>query len=495
MHGVIAGTGATINFDQPQRYFGIWWTAGSYGNQLKFYSGDQIVGSTSADEVMSRLSNSGSSFTSGGGNSFSRDLYYGHPASYSPIEIDDFSQISEISDLSILENAANFSKGPLDPNEPFTYIHFFTDNNVTFDRVVMSAPGNGFEFDNIVVSDEIDLLANLNSRLIEQGTVALPNEVRFYPNVAQGGSGQPFSQFSNSPQALSSYCNDGYCLTGPNGSPNFIGWNTEPDGSGTQFGTYTDELYGWQYFDQDIPSATYDFASPLTLYAQWSYNFRFFANPVNHDNWEDWPAPSETTYLNVLAGSSLILPSPAPRPGFTFSGWAIDNYAYWLGSREGDLVIVGQPGDEINPEQYTQDNYNNYFEIWTESNSPATNPAIQASSTKIPVDPRVISTTIPSLPVDTATFTLCVAEVTDASGSQTVQSSNLLFSTSQSASATGAVTVSSSTPITASGSRFIRITVADTSYSNCEIGNFLTVELSPLQLGGSNTVTVPIGRQ
>jgi hypothetical protein len=153
------------------------------------------------------------------------------------------------------------------------------------------------------------------------------------------------------------------------------------------------------------------------------------------------------------------------------------------------------PNDLITVGQYTSIGSNYFYESWTQGSTPTTNPAIQASSTKIPVDPRVISTTIPSLPVDTATFTLCVAEVTDASGSQTVQSSNLSFSTSQSASATGAVTVSSSTPIAASGSRFIRITVADTSYSNCEIGNFLTVELSPLQLGGGNTVTVPIGRQ
>jgi hypothetical protein len=516
MHGVIDHTGATIKFDQPQRYFGIWWSAGSYGNNLKFYSGSQLIGSTSADDVMTRLSDPNSSFTSGAGESFSRDLYYGHPASYSPIEVDDWNQISEITDISLLGSAANFSKGILDPDEPFTYIHFFTDNDTTFDRVVMSAPGNGFEFDNIVVSDETNLLSdtNLNSRLIPQGTVQTPNfsspplqEVIFDPNVSQGGSGHPFSQFSDSPQVLANNCDSGDCFTGPNSDycyaiphticPNFIGWNTEPDGSGTQFGTYTDEVYGGQYFDQEVESATYDFASPLTLYAQWSYNFRFFVNPVNHDDYDNWPAPSETTFVNVLAGDSLILPSPAPRVGFTFSGWAIDNFDGEQGPREGDLVIVGQPGDSITPELYTQINYTYFFEIWTAGSTPTSDPSISASLDKIPVDPRLSATALPSFPVDNAVFNLCLAEVADASGSEIVPYSNLTFhfDNSSNTSWTGPINVSSELPITATRSRFVRITVSDPSLQNCNPGKSIVVELSPLQLGGGNTVTVPIGRQ
>jgi hypothetical protein len=487
MHGVISGTGATINFDQPQRYFGIWWSAGSYGNQLKFYSGDQIVGSTSADEVMSRLSNSGSSFTSGGGNSFSRDLYYGHPASYSPVEIDDYNQISEITDLSILENAANLSKGILDPNEPFTYIHFFTDNNVTFDRVIMSAPGNGFEFDNIVVSDEINLLANLNSRLIEQGSVLQPSEVTFNANSSQGGQGNAFSRVESNYAILPSNCPSwpSDCLVNESNAQ-FIGWNTEADGSGTQYGTDQDS-YGYQTYNPELNSAIYDYATSITLYAQWNDNFSFFT-----DQFQPYP----TSFVNVLHRQDLVLPTPAGRNGYTFTGWTVSDWdSYDPTTNTYGQTFIGMPNDHITVGQYTSIGSNYFYESWAEENTPASNPSIQASSAKIPVDPRVIVATIPSLPVDTATFNLCVVEVTDASGSQTVQSSDLSFSTSQSSSATGTINVSSSMPITAGGSRFIRITVADTPYSNCEIGNFLTVELSPLQLGGGNTVTVPIGRQ
>jgi hypothetical protein len=470
MHGVISGTGATINFDQPQRYFGIWWSAGSYGNQLKFYSGDQIVGSTSADEVMSRLSNSGSSFTSGGGDSFSHDLYYGHPASYSPVEIDDYNQISEITDLSILENAANFSKGILDPNEPFTYIHFFTDNNVTFDRVVMSAPGNGFEFDNIVVSSETNLLSNLNSRLIQQGTVLLPNEVQFDPNAAQGGLGSMAPQFSATPTSLN--WNE---FSNPFPWLMFNGWNTELDGSGTSY-------------DQ---GAEFPFANNTTLYAQWGPNpywyteFRFAK-----DN--DWQyVPSRTPSITVSANEDLILPEPEPRPGFRFVGWT---YEYWDMNENVVTGILGAPGDHITPSMYLPIIYAYWlYETWVPDNVP--NPVIGASSSTIPVDPRITEASIPSLPVDTDSFNLCVTEVTDASGIQEVAGSDLTFSNSTSSGATGPITISGTSPITANGSRFIRIKVADTSFRDCQYGNSITVELSQLQLGGSNTVTVPIGRQ
>jgi hypothetical protein len=487
MHGVISGTGATISFDEPQRYFGIWWTAGSQGNQLKFYSGDQIVGATSADDVFFRLSDPNSSFLSGGGNSFARDLYYGHPASYSPIEIDDWNQTSEITDLSLLENAANFSKGILDPNEPFTYIHFFTDNNVTFDRVVMSAPGNGFEFDNIVVSDEIDLLSSLDSRLIQQGTVLQPIEVVFDSNSSQGGAGNGFSRiegnYTRLPDACPLWPNN--CIYHES-TAHFIGWNTEPDGSGAQYGTDQDE-YGYQYYNSELASAIYDYSDSITLYAQWSDYFSFFTDQA------DWTA---NDFANVLHGQDLVLPLPTDRNGYTFTGWTVVDWEnYDPVTNTYAQTFVGMPGDHITVSQYTSNGYYYFYESWTQGNTPTTNPAVLASPSIIPVDPRVNTAAIPSLPVDTAAFSLCVAEVTDSTGSQAVQSSDLSFATSPNASATGVINVSAPSPITGAGSRFVRITVADTSLQNCNPGNSLILELSPLELGGGNTVTVPIGRQ
>jgi hypothetical protein len=136
---VFGGAGGTGNFltannttlmlDAPQRYFGMWWSAGDPRNVLQFYSGNALLQTFTTKDVINYINNLPAA---------ERAMYYGNPN-------------------------ANFKGG--DGGEPFAFINFFADpdnESVTFNKIVFS--GSGFESDNhtingsytVVVGDEVD---------------------------------------------------------------------------------------------------------------------------------------------------------------------------------------------------------------------------------------------------------------------------------------------------------------------------------------------------
>jgi outer membrane autotransporter protein len=110
----------TITFTTPQRYFGLWWSAGDPRNVLKFYSGNTLVQTFTTADVVNFINN----LPAG-----QRSQYFGNPNN-------------------------NFKGG--DSGEPFAFINFFADpsnQGVTFNKIELSqAPGGGFESDNHTIA-------------------------------------------------------------------------------------------------------------------------------------------------------------------------------------------------------------------------------------------------------------------------------------------------------------------------------------------------------
>ncbi|MEN9751893.1 MAG: hypothetical protein RLZZ600_940, partial [Actinomycetota bacterium] len=49
-------SGVRIDFGSPQRYFGLWWSAGSDGNVMSFYDHGTLIASTNANDVANVIS-------------------------------------------------------------------------------------------------------------------------------------------------------------------------------------------------------------------------------------------------------------------------------------------------------------------------------------------------------------------------------------------------------------------------------------------------------
>ncbi|MFM8927666.1 MAG: hypothetical protein ACKOFA_05640 [Rhodoluna sp.] len=110
----------TIDLTKPAKYLGLWWSAGSPSNQVKFFSGGEEVAVMTTAGLIQKLTNA----TVGsldGNNTYNSSDYYGNPV----------------------------NKGA--GGEPFVYLNVYGMSGVSFDRIELS--GGGFEFDNITVSD------------------------------------------------------------------------------------------------------------------------------------------------------------------------------------------------------------------------------------------------------------------------------------------------------------------------------------------------------
>jgi len=111
-----ASNPTTLTFTAPQRYFGMWWSAGDPNNVLQFYSGSTLVETFRTSDVVN--------FINGSAN---KNAFFGNPNS-----------------------GAN--KG-----EPYAFINFYADPsnpNLTFNRIVLSnvGSGTGFESDNHTIA-------------------------------------------------------------------------------------------------------------------------------------------------------------------------------------------------------------------------------------------------------------------------------------------------------------------------------------------------------
>jgi len=226
--------GTVIEFSVNQRYLGLWWSAGSPGNQIDFYSNDVLISSITTADLHSRLGAPPTSSTPSGqvltaidGNSYQKNFYYGHPRGYTAVP-----------PTSTLFGT-NFV-----PGETYSYIHAFANGSTSFDKVVLSSSiQNGFEFDNLVTSTATNLQPI--GRLIPYNFFEAQKVVRFDKNAADAvGSMAPQTGTQATNLVTRDFARPGHV---------FYGWNTAADGSGT-----------W-YSDM----GTYAFSSDVILYAQW----------------------------------------------------------------------------------------------------------------------------------------------------------------------------------------------------------------------------------
>ncbi|MDF5724386.1 MAG: PEP-CTERM sorting domain-containing protein [Rhizonema sp. PD37] len=111
-------TQSTLTLTNPQRYFGVWWSAGDKNNELDFFSGNQLLEKFTTADVIKLVNNNKS--------------YYGNP---------------------------NPKFKGQDSGEPFVFVNFFadpTDTKVTFNKVAfinkLANPLTGFETDNQTIA-------------------------------------------------------------------------------------------------------------------------------------------------------------------------------------------------------------------------------------------------------------------------------------------------------------------------------------------------------
>lgn len=235
----------TISFPEDQRYLGMWWTAGSTGNSLKFFKDNTLLLTVTTETIMTLLGNgpgwdgnntawdaanndTASNLVTSLNNTTHRKIwYFGSPRGY--------------------HSNPPTVRSTLRQGEPFVYLHMLAGGNLTFNKVELAAVnGSGFEFDNLAVSTTAQVP---NPRLVLVSQVTSSQyAVRFEPNGASVVGSMP-NQVGTSPATLNTnaYTRNGFT---------FAGWATSADGSGTRFAN----------------SANYGFLADLTLYAQWTEN-------------------------------------------------------------------------------------------------------------------------------------------------------------------------------------------------------------------------------
>ena len=118
--------GESITFTTRKNYIGFWWSAGSTGNSIKFYRGSDLVATITGDDVYNAIPRNSTTLTAlNGTTQYTKSNYYGHPLNTST----------------------------MDAGEPFVYFHCFAVNGFNFDKVILNTTGNGFEYDNLTVSN------------------------------------------------------------------------------------------------------------------------------------------------------------------------------------------------------------------------------------------------------------------------------------------------------------------------------------------------------
>lgn len=310
--------GTTITFASPQKYLGLWWSAGSAGNQLDFYSDGALVSSITTANLTTLLGTATQSLTPSNetvtavnGSTYSKSFYFGNPRGYS----------------SATPGQTLYGSAFL-PNESFTYIHAFANGGTSFDTVVMS--GYGFEFDNIVSSTSTGLQPD--GRLVPYSFYEARRVIRFDKNAADAtGTMSPQTSLTGTNIAVRGFDRAGY---------DFYGWNTAADGTGT-----------W-YSDMGF----YSFAADLRLYAQWqakSNKPAIFGLGVRGDESTHTYARPDSAHglaidwqgLAAIAGDEnwFLCDSPHTSPADYFlNAFPSDCTAYPYGS------LVGGAGGNVN---------------------------------------------------------------------------------------------------------------------------------------------------
>jgi hypothetical protein len=465
-YGSVGSGGAAITFNTPQTYFGMWWSAGSYGNEIQLLDGSNVVASTSANDVASIIT-SASSLTAQSGSQYSTSFYIGNPV--------DWYEVGTPVDFSNSDAENTYATNHTLAQEPFVYIHFIAEDGVTFDRVNLIAPGNGFEFDNFTTSSATGIrAAGIPSRLVLQKQIYEASYVDFDAN---GGTGALSRQYSvdNSPAYLKYFCPDSEdsnnCISAPtySNATQSLGWNTERDGSGTPY-----------YYENWEP---FPFSESTTLYAQWQSTFNFFyltnpdANGSNVWDYVDWNTQTSTSAANF---GDITLPTPE-LTGYYLEGW----YTFDM---QGNYIRAGSPGDLVTSSTYVNWDMS-ILGRWIEDIPPPT--SVDALTPQVLlVYPRATSVELPSMPLTgESSASICLVE-SDSVGNQI--SSDLQFTDLSTASSgfSSSYLISANSPLISNTSRYIRVSVSLISDPSCSSGFTHVVEVRPL--GAKLTQVVPL---
>ena len=459
-YGQVGSGGASIVFNTPQTYFGLWWSAGSVGNEIQLLSGTDVLASTSANDVAGSLNSAGSIAALDGSQIASR-LYIRNPV--------DWYTIGSPYDFADQDMDNSYQTNNTMAAEPFVFLHFIAEPGMTFDRINLIAPGNGFEFDNFTTSSSVSISAP--SRLVLQRQLYAPTYVDFDAN---GGSGALPRQYSvdGASAYLQNSCLDyedpTLCISAPNNSysTQFLGWNTASDGTGDAY-----------YFDNWMH---YPFTQSATLYAQWNNQFNFYntTNPNSDVNniWEYVDYDSQTS-SSVTNFADFTLPAPE-RANQYLEGW------YTFDPSWTSLVRIGGPGEIVPASAYTLWDAN-IFGRWLD-NPPG---AVDALTPQVLlVYPRATSVALPNMPLSGDVIAaICLVE-SDSSGNEI--SSSLQFTDLGTATSgfTSNYSIASSTTLITSTSRYVRVTVSPSADTSCSSGNTHLVEIRLLGASLDSTV-------
>jgi hypothetical protein len=480
-YGQVGNGGASIVFNTPQTYFGMWWSAGSVGNEVQLLSGSTVVASTSANDVAAVLS-SASPLTSLGNDSYATRYYIANPVDWttvgSPTNFADQDGDNNYYYQSIFTNA----------QEPFVYIHFIAEDGVAFDRVNLIAPNNGFEFDNFTTSTATGIRsAGIPTRLVLQKQIYQATYVDFDANGGTGSLPRQYSVDSGSSH-LSSVCLNSddptNCISGSYTSQ-FLGWSDSPSGMGN--------LYGWFYsfWGQTYTTGDpYPFTESTTLYAQWQTNFQYSYLTYSGTNFSEdvtgetvWNYVDENSYSSdsVRNFADTILPSPT-RQGQYLEGWYTFDTTNWT------IVRAGSPGDVVPSSTYSLWD-TNLFGRWIEDTPPP--PTVDAITPEVLlVYPRSSSVVLPNMPITgDSSASICLVE-SDIYGTPVY---NGISFTDQSTSSYGMSTsysISTIGSLVTNASRYVRVSVSLSSDSTCSTSFMHVVEVRPI--GANFTKIVPL---
>jgi uncharacterized repeat protein (TIGR02543 family) len=231
---------AAITFTFPSggvKYVGFWWSAGNRGNVVTFYNGATEIASldTLALETLlgaappSSWPSGNGSVTSMGGTAYPKGHYFGNPRGFRAYP-------PSVVSAAVTQDGFDYTehRGFI-----FGYLNLFLTGDQTATSVKFS--GNGFEFDNLTTSTLEQTPAS--SLVFVAGLVG--KTVQFLPG-SNDATGSMVAQASTTAANLSAnrYQRSGYTFTG---------WNTAANGTGTPYAA----------------GANFNFATDLTLYAQW----------------------------------------------------------------------------------------------------------------------------------------------------------------------------------------------------------------------------------
>ena len=262
----------TLTFAAPVKYVGFWWSAGSPGNTVKLYTAASA--STPAATFTTTTINSilgaaipnpypGSATVSAlDASTYKKGYYFGRPSDHTSTTPTSFTGSNR---------------------QSHAYLNIFASGSIAFTKIEFT--GTGFEFDNVAVSTA--------AKTPQQNLVFIESVLgKTATFMANGGTGTMAAQTDSTSANLTanSYSNPGH---------SFTGWHTTISGTG-----------GTSYANQ----ASFNFASDITLYAQWTPNNLV----VTHDSQGGSSIANGSTGTGAAITTS---PGTPTRDGYTFNGW------------------------------------------------------------------------------------------------------------------------------------------------------------------------------